>query len=89
MKIRKSNYFYESARVVFYLRWYDPNKFTFNDMILIRKDYKAQQIPIMNSSSISSFNIYKNMNLDIRVLYDRHRPIDFKEFYHEVLLAII
>ena len=86
MKIRKSNYFYESARVVFYLRWYDPNKFTFNDMILIRKQqYKIIKIPINSFTSISSFKIYKNMTLNfIDLNHDKS-----KEFHHEVALTIV
>ena len=85
MKIIKSNYFYESARVVFYLRWYEPRKFIFNDMILIRKQCKPIKVPINYTTPISSFKIYKNMNLDFIDL-DFNK---FKEFYHEVVLTII
>lgn len=87
MKIRKSNYFYESARIIFYLRWYDPNKYTFNDVIIIRKNCKAQRIPIKDSSSISAFNIYKNMDLDFITL--NYTYTKFKEFHHEVALTIV
>lgn len=91
MKLKTINYFYALARASFYLRWYESCKFIFNDRIFIRKQYNAQQIPIKDNTLMSSFNIYKNMNLDIRALslYERHSYTEFKEFYHEVLLTII
>ena len=89
MKLKTIKYFYTLARVTFYLRWYESYKFIFNDRIFITKRYNAQQIPINDTTLISSFKIYKNMNLDIRALCERHSYTEFKEFYHEVMLSII
>ena len=90
MKLKTINYFYELARVIFYLRWHIPcSNFIFNDRIFIRKYYKARQIPITDNTRMRSFKIYKNMNLEIVALSKSYNPIDFKEFHHEVMLDII
>lgn len=89
MKLKKINYFYTASYIAFYLRWYEPYKFIFNDKIFIRKHYNVQQIPIKDNTLTSSFMIYKNMNLDIRALYDIRSSTKFREFYHEVILNII
>ena len=85
MKIIKSNHFYEYAHIIFYLRWYEPRKFIFNNMIFIRKQSKPLKVPINDTTPLRSFKIYKNMHLNfVNLDYNK-----FKEFYHEVVLTII
>ena len=84
MKIRKSNYFYEPAHVVFYLRQEAPYETIFNDRIYIDKCCKPLRVYHSYPRRLS-LKIYKNTILNfISLKYGK-----FKGFCYDIILSIV